>query len=83
MGYIVPIAAFMLLLVSSWEWMWKKKKWKPSARGWIVLLCGTVALFLGWSQYRSDIEENRQVLRSIEREGTRFVPADFQVQLPR
>jgi hypothetical protein len=82
MGYIVPIAAFVLLLVSSWDWMWKTKKpWRPSTRGWIVFGAGIIVLSLGWRQYRSDVDENRRILKSIEREGTRLVPSDFQVRL--
>jgi hypothetical protein len=81
MEYLFPVSIFIILLFSSWDWIWEKKPRRPSWRGWIIFISGAIGLFLGWNQIISDARQNRALLNSIKREGMRLLPSDFQVKL--
>ncbi len=81
MEYLVPFSAFVILIVSSWHWVWNKEKKRPTLRGFLICIFGVIALFLGWGKITSDTRENRVLLSSIKREGLRLLPSDFQVKL--
>jgi len=79
--YVVPITVFIALIASSWDWMWETDSKTPSIRGGIAILCGLIALFYGWQQYQSNLNENRRLLETVERQSRRLIPSDFQVKL--
>ena len=81
LGYLVPIGLFIILLAETWDDLWIIKFEKLAMRGKILLITGFCMLLLGLWQYGSDIRETKNLVNSIKREGTRLLPADFQIML--
>ncbi len=80
-GYLIPIAALIILIVRSWDWFLVPETRRISSRGWVLLISGVLAFALAVNQYKSDVEASQKLLRAIELEGRRLSPGDFQVEL--
>lgn len=78
-GFLIPVTAFLLLIIGAWDWLVKKRR--ITLRGWCLLIIGACALFLAWREYRVQTTESRRLLETIVREGERLESDDFQLKL--
>ncbi|MCB9842529.1 MAG: hypothetical protein H6812_04655 [Phycisphaeraceae bacterium] len=83
--YLVPIAVFALLIITSWDWLHTRKPEAAAGgltlRGWLTILFGSTVLIGAWHETQRTSRESLELLRSIEREGMRFRSTDFSIQL--